>query len=388
MAGQELQQTETDSGRKKEKKGKRTLWKFVVTVAVTIVAFSGVWMLVLGRNGVSLVQGYLLARFVFVENDADLSSATDQALGALVDGLGDRWSHYRDEESYQTLKERQDNQYVGIGITVNYERDEGLNVISVTESGPADQAGIVVGDIIVEVDGYSLSGDGKYSGTDLISGESGTKVELTLLGEDGAYRTVTCTRKSIPKASASGVLLDGQIGYVQLLNFYSGAADSFQQVVDQLVEEGAESLIIDLRDNPGGYVKELTSILDYLLPEGIVYRYKPRWWFESVYRSDEECIDLPFVTIVNTETYSAAELLAAELNEFCGSPVVGEQTSGKGYTQASYSLLNKGSIGLSYATYYTGNGHSLIGEGIIPDVEVSLDGNEDTQLLAAINLLS
>lgn len=121
-------------------------------------------------------------------------------------------------------------------------------------------------------------------------------------------------------------MLEDDIGYVQLSNFYSGAADSFKEEVDALVSQGARALVIDLRNNPGGYIVELTEILDYLLPEGVVFRQHARWWFETTYESDDACVDLPFITIVNADTYSAAELLSAELKEFCGSPVVGTRT--------------------------------------------------------------
>jgi carboxyl-terminal processing protease len=302
-----------------------------------------------------------------------------------VDGLGDRWSYYRDEEQYQALKTRRANQTVGIGVTVSYDREEGLYVQSVTVGGPADQAGVLSGDIITAVDGQSIAGDARSEGVSLIAGDADTQVELTLLGEDGATRTVTCTRAVLQ--SAGGKLLEDNIGYVRLSNFYSGAADSFIAVVDDLVAQGAQSLIIDLRDDPGGYVSELTQILDYLLPEGEIFRQHPRWWLESVTKSDADCVDLPFVTIVNGDSYSAAELLSAELREFSGSLVVGEQTSGKGYSQITFPLLNGGAMGLSTATYYTGSGHSLIGEGITPDVELTLSETEDNQLQAAIDLL-
>lgn len=371
----------------REKRRGRIWWKIVLSVFLTLALSTGVWCLLLGMNGMALVEGYLLARFAFVETDADLKGATDKALNALVNGLGDRWSYYRDEEGYQAIKEHRANNYVGVGVTVNYEHEEGLFVQAVTEGGPAEAAGVLVGDIITAVDGQSIAGDARYNGADLITGEEGTQVELTLSGENGAVRTVVCTRATLRNPSAVGKMLEDNIGYVRLSNFYSGAADSFRQVVDGLVEQGAEGLVIDLRDDPGGYIAELTVILDYLLPEGEVFRQDPRWWFEMVSKSDESCIDLPFVTIVNSETYSAAELLAAELREFCGSPVVGEQTSGKGYSQITFPLFNGGAMGLSTATYCTGSGHSLIGEGITPDVEVGLSGEEDDQLQAAIELL-
>lgn len=364
----------------------RLWWKIVVTALLTLLVGGGLFCLLLGKNGMALMEGYLLARYAFVETDADLDTATDKALDALVDGLGDRWSYYRSEEDYAALRQRRANNYVGVGVTVNYEHEEGLYVQAVTAGGPAESVGILPGDIITAVNGTSLSGDARYTGSDLISGEAGTEVELTLLGTDGARRTVTCKRKTLSTPSASGRMLQDGIGYVQLINFYSGAADSFRQAVDDLVTQGATGLVIDLRNNPGGYIAELTEILDYLLPEGEIFRQNPRWWFETVTKSDAACIDLPFVTIVNADSYSAAEIMAEELREFCSSPIVGVQTSGKGYSQVTFPLTNGGGMGLSVATYCTGQGNSLIGTGITPDCTVELADGEDTQLQAALAL--
>ena len=369
--------------------------KIIIAVLLTLTLSTGLWCLVLGRSGIAMVQTYLLARFAFVDTTADLGKAVDQGLGAFVDGLGDRWSYYLSRESYQATTERRANSYVGVGITVDtVSREEGLLVQSVTEGGPADKAGIVAGDVITAVDGESVAGDARSTAADKVKGEAGTRVELTLLGEDGSTRDVTCTRATLHNASAQGTLLEGNIGWVRLSNFYSGSADSFKREVDALVDQGARSLIVDVRNDPGGYIVELQKILDYLLPEGPVFTQKPRWWFKSVYQSDADCVDLPMAVLVNRSSYSAAELLAAQIRESTGAPIVGEQTSGKGYSQVTFPLVNGGGAGLSTATYCTGSGHSLIGEGIIPDVELSLPegaaigGEGDVQLQAAIELLS
>ena len=362
--------------------------KTLITVVLTIVLFSGVLCLVLGRSGIALVEGWFLARYAFVDTKADLDGAADQALYGLVEGLNDRWSYYLSEEDYLRVRENRANNYVGIGVTVNFEHEEGLFVQAVTNGGPAEEAGISIGDIIIAVNGTSIAGEARNTATELITGVSGTKVTLTLLGGDGTVRDVTCTRKRLNNPSATGSLLEGNIGYVYLANFYSGAADSFRQEVDRLQIEGAESLIIDLRNCPGGYVHELKKILDYLLPEGPVFTEKPRWWFKSVYESDADCVELPMVAIVNANTYSAAELLAAQLRESVSAPIVGELTSGKGYVQVTFPLPNGGGIGISTATYCTGSGHSLIGEGIVPDAAVELTSSADEQLQAAIDFLT
>ena len=360
----------------------------VITLIVTVLIIAGVCCLLLGRGGISLMEGWLLARYSYVEADADPIEMSDAALAGLVSGLGDRWSYYMDAEAYQATVERRANNYVGVGVTITYEREEGLLVQKVTSGGPAEAAGVLPGDIIVAVDGVSLAGDARYDATDLIQGEEGTSVELTLLGEDGSERTVTCTRATLRNPSAIGTMLEGNIGYIELSNFYSGSADSLREEVEALIEAGAESLIFDVRSNPGGYTTELTAMLDYLLPEGPIFTEKPRSGRAKVTQSDAACVDLPMAVIVNRDSYSAAELFAAQLRESAAVPIVGEVTSGKGYYQLTFMLPNGGGIGLSCGTYCTGGGHSLIGEGITPDVELEPSQTEDNQLQAAIDLLT
>lgn len=368
--------------------------KILITVALTLAVSAGAWCLLLGPSGLAMVQTYLLARFAFVEEDADLGRAVDAGLNAFVNGLGDRWSYYLDQERHQATNQRRANNYVGVGVTVSYEREEGLLVQSVTPDGPADKAGVVPGDVITAVDGQSIAGDAREQGADLIRGESGTQVTLTLLGEDGAARDVTCSRATMRNSSASGRMLAENTGYVKLDNFYSGSSDSFQREVDALLDQGAQRLVVDLRSNPGGYISELEKILDYLLPEGPVFTQKPRWGFQSVYQSDAACVDLPMAVLVNQDSYSAAELLAAQLRESAGAPIVGELTSGKGYSQITFPLANGGGLGLSTAAYCTGSGRSLIGEGLTPDRTLSLPegaaigGADDVQLQAAVELLT
>lgn len=356
----------------------------VISVVLTLALVAAAVWTALGRGGLSMVEGWLLAKYAFVETDADLDTAVDAALDSFIVALGDRWSYYLDEEDYQRILDNRANSYVGVGVTVSLEGEDGILVISVTPDGPAEEAGILAGDTIIAVNGQSLTGFDLNEASDLIKGEEGTDVTLTLRGEDGTVRDAVCTRRRLTEVSSYSDMLEENIGYIQLVNFYSGSAGDFRTKVDGLVEQGAESLIVDLRGNPGGFVTELTAILDYLLPEGPVFTQTPRYGETETYHSDAACVDLPMVVLVNAGSYSAAELLAAQLRESISAPIVGELTSGKGYVQNTFPLPNGGGIGISTARYGTGSGHSLIGEGIVPDVELT---DPDEQLQAAIDLL-
>lgn len=354
----------------------------LLSVVITLAVVAGAVIALLGRDGLAVVQGWLLARWAFVEEDADLSEAADQALSGMVAGLGDRWSYYVDEESYASLQDSRANEYLGIGVTVTTEREEGLSVLSVTPDGPADRAGVVAGDVITAVDGVSVAGETRFEGTGLIGGEAGTQQKLTLLGADGMTREVTVTLEYIQVAVVQGTMLDNGMGLVTIRNFNSRATEEFEAAVTELVEQGASALLFDVRNDGGGYVRELTQMLDFLLPEGPVFQSSPRWGSATVIESDADCIDLPFGVLVNGQSYSAAELFAAQLRESAGAPIVGEVTSGKGYSQRTFPLLNGGALGLSTARYSTGSGVSLIGTGLTPDVEVSLTEEEAAKLAA------
>ena len=162
----------------------------------------------------------------------------------------------------------------------------------------------------------------------------------------------------------------------------SGTADLVRQGVEELQAQGARALVFDLRNNPGGYVTELTEILDFLLPEGTIFISRTNDGEETVYTSDAACVDLPMAVLVNAESYSAAEFFAAELREAAGAVVAGEQTSGKGYSQMLFTLADGSAISLSTARYYTGSGISLIGTGVTPEPLVALSQEEAQRLLA------
>lgn len=348
----------------------------LISVPVTILLLLGGLFALLGRDGVALMQGWLLARWAFVEEDADLGRTADTALYGLISGLGDRWSYYVDADSYNDLVDRRANRYLGIGVTVNYTDERGLYILAVAADSPAERAGVLPGELIVAVDGASLAGDGRYSGLERIAGAQGDQRTLTLLSDGGQTREVTLTLAYIPQPVVTGQLLDNGMGLVTIRNFNSNATAELRQAVEELTAQNASALIFDVRNDGGGYINELTQMLDYLLPQGDVFRSDPRWGFSSVSHSDEACIDLPFGVLVNGDSYSAAELFAAQLRESLGAPIVGEHTSGKGYSQITFRLINGGALGLSTARYCTGSGVSLIGTGITPDVELSLDADQ------------
>ena len=339
-----------------------------------------------GTYGASLLEGLKLVEDKFV-GEYDETAAVDAALEGLVSGLGDRWSYYLTEEEYQAQNQRRTNQYVGIGVTVTYEREDGLLIQEVTAGGPAEAAGLRSGEVITAVDGVSLAGDARFEGSSLIQGEEGTTVSLEVLGAGGVSRTVEVARASMDTDPVEYEMLEGDVGYVRLLNFYDNSAARLEAAVAELQAQGAQAMIFDMRDNGGGYLSQLTDMLDFLLPEGPIFITRDKAGHEEVTYSDASCVDLPMVVLVNEDTYSAAEFFAAELQEWGVARIVGEPTSGKGYSQQTFALPHGGAIAISTGAYFTGSGTSLIGTGLTLDQEIYQTGEGDAQLEAALELL-
>ena len=360
----------------------------VVLTAAVVLAAGAVVMnhLLGGAGGRSLLEAWRLINTRFVgEYDGD--AVVDGALEGMVAALGDRWSYTLTEEELAAQNQRRTNQYVGIGVTVSYENEAGLEILEVTPGGPAEAAGLRPGEVLTAVDGTSLAGEARYEGAGLIQGEAGTAVTLEVLGTDGDTRTVEVERAGIETDPVESGMLAGDVGYVALANFYDNSAQRLEEAVEALMDQGARALVFDMRDNGGGYLHELTDMLDFLLPEGPVFISRDRAGNESVTTSDASCVDLPMAVLVNANTYSAAEFFAAELQERGAAVIVGEPTSGKGYSQQTFTLPYGGAVNISTGAYFTGSGASLIGTGLTLDAEVYNTGEEDAQLEAALALL-
>ena len=331
--------------------------------------------------------------------DFDWKTAEDAAAAGLIEGIGDRWSYYMSAERYETYLEQMNNSYVGVGITVTEREDKYLDILEVTKGGPADSAGVEPGGIVIRVGDQDISEIGINGATSLIKGEQGTDVTLTIR-YDGVDREFTMTRSYFEITVAWGQMLTDGIGMVTIENFDGRCADETLKAIEELLDQGADKLIFDVRNNPGGYVTELCEVLDYLLPAGDLFHSEYTSGKTQVIESDENCLDIPMAVLINSESISAAEFFAAALDEYDAAVTVGEQTIGKGYFQQAYRLSDGSAVGLSVGRYTTPKGVCLADVGLTPEVPVEVDeelfwqiyyGNvsweEDPQVLAAVEVL-
>lgn len=348
-----------------------------------------------GHSKLDQLQELLLDRYV---NGADATKLEDAAAHAMVGALGDRWSYYIPADEYAAFEEQKKNAYVGIGVTITV-TEEGYSIQKLAEGGPAEEVGILAGDLIVAVDGQSVAGMDSNAGKALIQGKVGTQVKITVR-RAGEEKTFSVTRRTVRTKVATATMLQDNIGLVTIANFNTNCYKETVAAIKTLREQGAVALIFDVRNNGGGYADELVKILDYLLPEGDLFRTIDYRGKESVDRSDASCLDMPMSVLVNGSSYSAAEFFAAALDEYDYAIVAGEKTSGKGHYQVTYQLSDGSAVGLSIGKYFTPKGVSLEGVGITPEVYVEVDAEtaaaiyagtlapeEDPQIQAAIAAL-
>ena len=366
----------------------------VLTCALTLV-ISGNWQRIAPSSKLTELVALLETYYV---DEFDLAKLEDAAANAMVDALPDRWSYYISADDYASYMENKNNAYVGIGVTI--QQSEGkLVILKVAEGGPAEEAGMLPGDILVAADGAELSGLDLTQVRPLIQGKEGTTVELIVL-RDKEQLVLTVERRTVRTPVATAEMLDGNIGLVTIANFNTNCASESIAAVEQLLAQGATMLIFDVRNNGGGYTAELVELLDYLLPEGPLFRTLSYAGKEKVEYSDAKHVDVPMAVLVNGGSYSAAEFFAAALKEYDAAILAGEQTSGKGYYQVTYQLKDGSAVAMSIGKYFTPQNKSLEGVGLTPEVYVAVEPDvaaaiaagtlepaEDPQIQAAVAAL-
>ncbi len=363
----------------------------LLSVTLTVTVMLGIFMFNQQSNKLVVLERLIQERFI---GEVDQTAMEDAAASAMIGALGDRWSYYIPADQYATHMEQMNNAYVGVGITITAGENGGIKVVEVTTGGPAEEAGIRAEDLIVKVDGQSILEMDLNDSKKLIQGKENTTVQLTVLRGD-AEHTLEVIRRTIRTPVVESQLLEKNIGLVTIFNFNSNCASETIAAIEELMAQGAQKLIFDVRNNPGGYAQELVKVLDYLLPEGKLFTTVDYTGTEHTDMSDAACLELPMAVLVNGNSYSAAEFFAAAMAEYGAAVVVGEKTSGKGYFQSTFQLPDGSAVGLSIGKYYTPKGKSLAEVGVTPDIPVSLENGQvslepmqDSQILAAIEALN
>ena len=320
---------------------------------------------------------------------ADDDTLFNAAASAMVRSIDDKWSYYMSPEEYAAYKLTSSNEYAGIGISVKQNDSGDFEIFSVDSGTPAEAAGLTAGQLIVSVDGQPVADMTLSEMQELIRSKLNKDFPMVVSDKKGNEVSVTVACEIIYKDPVSSRMLDGNIGYIKIANFEAGSSEGTINAIERLVAEGATSFIFDVRNNPGGLLSELVSLLDYLLPDGDLFISVDKQGNETVKTSDKICLSSKMAVLVNANTYSAAEFFAAALQAYDWATIVGANPTGKAGSQITLELSNGGAVHISTHKYLTPDRVDLseVG-GIKPDIE-AVNTNEDPQiqLNAAINAL-
>ena len=284
-------------------------------------------------------------------DEVDRSAMGDAAAAAMISGLGDKWSYYMSPNEYKAFQLSSTGEYAGIGVAILKEEGGGFEVISVNMDSPAALAGLTAGMVITSVDGIDLRDKTLDQARTLIRSRLNTKFTLGLSRGDPIE--VDCS--GVYQSSVHCRLEKTMAGYVQILNFEAGTAQDAIDGIEELLNQGASALVIDLRGNPGGLATEVADFLNYLLPSGTLFIQRDKDGHEDVTTSDGMCIQLPMAVLINGDTYAEAEVCAAAIKEYQWATILGEPTTGKTRTQETIALSDGSAIRLSTGTYLTGS---------------------------------
>ena len=332
-------------------------------------------------------------------NDYDEQKAIDGAISGYISSLGDEYTEYIPSADMEEYTQNIKGNFVGIGIYMVKNTEKNLiQVLSPIQESPAEKAGIQAGDLIKSVDGVEYTGDDMTTVANKIKGDAGTKVKLQILRGDKTLE-FEITREKVNTNPVIAEKLENDIGYLDVSSFDEGTAEDFKKKFENLKSQGIKSLVIDLRNNGGGLVKEALSIADYIVPKGKTLLITvDKNENEDIEKAKEDpIIDMPIVVLVNKNTASASEILAGALKDNEKATIVGTKTYGKGVIQQVLSLKTGAGIKVTVEEYYTPNKNKINKVGIEPNETVELPDSvtnellvkddEDTQLQKAIELL-
>jgi len=329
----------------------------------------------------------------FYSGPLEPSALTYGAIRGAVASLGDPFTWFADPEEAERIKEAASGRYSGVGAVVNENEAGQVIIVHPFQGGPADLAGLLAGDMVLEVDGTDTRDLSLEQAVSLIRGPSGTSVRLLIQREglEQAFET-EIVRAQIEIPSVEYEVLDEGVAYLKLNDFRSSAPAEVRAALAALLEQEPSSLVLDLRDNPGGLLSSSIDIGSEFIAEGVITLQKGSNGFEEtlVSRGNGLATEIPLVVLINGGTASASEIVAGAIRDHERGLLVGETTLGKGAVQDPIDLSDGSHLRLTTAHWFTPNGQLIQGEGLAPDIEVALTeediaNDRDPQLDEAID---
>ena len=304
--------------------------------------------------------------------DVETDKLLEGAAQGLLYGVGDPYTFYYTAEDFAEMWEEDEGEYAGIGIQISASYLTNICTVSrVFDNGPAHEAGVLKGDILYKVEDMYVDAYNLQEAVDIMRGIPGTDVNVVFL-RGGEELSFTLTRAKISVNRVESTMLEDGIGYIYLYDFAGDCAVKFEAALNDLVDRGAKGIIIDLRDNPGGWTADAESIADLFMDKGVIYYLEYRDGQREYAYSKNGKTDVQLVVLMNQYSASSSEILCGALKDRANATVVGVQSYGKGIVQAVVGLSDQSGMQVTIAQYFTPNGNKVHQVGITPDVEVQL----------------
>lgn len=386
-------QPEKGGNRKKRKRsgfGKG----FVAGAIVMAVICGGLFVMTSGVRGLSASSDLLdkntrtkiqsLAQYIQSNyyEDVDTDTLQEGLYAGLFDNLDVYSQYYTADEAKQLFESNISGTYCGIGASLQQDADtKVVTVMHVYDGSPAQESGLQEGDVIVSADSYEAASTDLSEFITHVRGEEGTQVHLVIARSgESDYLEFDITRKNLVLPTVTRKMLENQTGYIQVTEFTEHTVEQFEDALSELRQEGMTALIVDLRSNPGGMLTSVCSMLDDILPEGLLVYTEDKDGNRQDYNStDDKTLDLPLAVLVNGNSASASEIFAGAIQDRKAGTIIGTTTYGKGVVQSILSLKDGSAFKLTTSRYFTPSGTCIQGIGIEPDVEIEYEftGPED-----------
>lgn len=360
------------------------------------------------RTAIANENGIPLAKINKIENlidqyylfDIDKNKQQEGAVEGYVKALGDPYSEFLTKEEMDSLNQQTEGEYAGVGIVVTPSETGAITVVSAIKGSPAFEKGIKKDDIILKINGKDYNASQMNDAVKVMKGKPNTDVKLTIArmeNKTSKIFDVNITRRMISLTTVNSQKI-GDIGYINITQFDRKTDKEFIEQYENLKKQNVKSIVLDLRNNPGGLLDSTVKIADYLLPQGVIVKTVDKNKKEDVQNSDSSEQNLPMVVLVNGSSASASEILTGALKDYKKATIVGEKTFGKGIVQTIIPMERGEGLKLTISEYFSPNGNKIHKQGVKPDVEIKLDEKakgigvefmkEDNQLQKALEILN
>ena len=331
-------------------------------------------------NALSKIEEALVRVYDEYIDEVSFDTLVEGAISGIASSTGDPYTRYMSQEEFDELLVEGDQEYVGIGTHLIYDTDkQGILILGIMPDSPALDAGLKAGDVIYYVEGNRVTLENYKEQVDVIKGEENTSVKLIIARGD-ELKEFNVTRKKIKENNISYNVLDDNIGYIRIWGFENKTYEQFKDAYDKLRAQNISGLIIDLRNNPGGFVDQALYIANLLVPESNALKLVSRKGVEKVYKTTSNTqIDIPLAIVVNQNSASSSEILSSIIKDSKKGVIVGAKTYGKGIVQTTKKLSFGGALSITTAKYYTESGVEIHKNGIEPNIKVELDEKDKNE---------